>query len=238
MPRFWRLRGFGTSCGPRVMTRPHVISGPASSGQQVCTGSCARSTSSPSTTLRWHSGLRTVRGAMSRSALIIDSSRPASLKPRGGSGSFSRASSVPTSRSDAIESWPMPAATRSTVPNRLPSTGIVAPTGCSNSSAGPPRRNVRSQISVISSFGEIGVAMRFRLPARSSCATKSRRSSYFWVIDRRDGRDASCADHRSRCHGRSAASRRSAQASTAYIDRVHRPRTSTFIGGRRKLTFP
>ena len=32
-------RAPGPPCGPRVITRPQVISGPASSGQQVCTGS-------------------------------------------------------------------------------------------------------------------------------------------------------------------------------------------------------
>src|SRR5690606_17592779 len=49
---------------------------------------------------------------------------------------------------------------RSGVPNRLPSTGMSYPVGFSNSSAGPPRRRVRSQTSVISSTGETGVWMR------------------------------------------------------------------------------
>jgi len=44
----------------------------------------------------------------------------------------------------------MPSATRSGVPNRLASTGTLWPVGFSNSSAGPPRFSVRSQISVIS----------------------------------------------------------------------------------------
>ena len=39
MPRFWRVL-----CGPRVTVRPQVISGPASPGQQVWTGSLERST--------------------------------------------------------------------------------------------------------------------------------------------------------------------------------------------------
>ena len=43
MPRFCRAL-----CGPRVTVRPQVISGPASPGQQVCTGRRARSTSAPS----------------------------------------------------------------------------------------------------------------------------------------------------------------------------------------------
>ena len=41
-------RAAGPPCGPRVTTRPQVISGPASSGQQVWTGSRPRSTSAPS----------------------------------------------------------------------------------------------------------------------------------------------------------------------------------------------
>ena len=54
MPRFWRRRDPGSPCGPRVITSPQVMSGPASSGQQVCTGSRPRSTSGPSTTTSRH----------------------------------------------------------------------------------------------------------------------------------------------------------------------------------------
>ncbi len=79
----------------------------------------------------------------------------------------------------------MPAATRSTVPNRFASNGIVAPVGCSNSSAGPCARSVRSQISVTSSRGDTGAAMRLHQPRRSSWPTKSRRSSYFAFIGSR-----------------------------------------------------
>ena len=50
----------------------------------------------------------------------------------------------------SVDSAPIPNATRAVVPNRLPSTGMVWPLGFSNSSAGPPARRVRSQISVIS----------------------------------------------------------------------------------------
>ena len=49
MPRFCRVL-----CGPRVTVRPQVMSGPASPGQQVCTGKRARSTSAPSHTISWH----------------------------------------------------------------------------------------------------------------------------------------------------------------------------------------
>ena len=78
----------------------------------------------------------------------------ASIKPFGGSGSFRYASSLPdfAQRLAPIPA-PMPIATRRGVPNRLPSTGMVWPLGFSNSSAGPPARNTRSQISVISRSG-------------------------------------------------------------------------------------
>ena len=49
MPRFCRAL-----CGPRVTVSPQVISGPASPGQHVCTGSRARSTAVPSHTISWH----------------------------------------------------------------------------------------------------------------------------------------------------------------------------------------
>ncbi len=70
----------------------------------------------------------------------------------------------------------MPMATRFGVPNRLPSTGMEKPSGFSNSSAGPPARSTRSQISVISRRGDTGTRMRFSSPRDSSCARKSRRS--------------------------------------------------------------
>jgi len=49
---------------------------------------------------------------------------------------------------------------RATLPNRLASTGMSCPAGRSKSSAGPPARSTRSQISVISSRGETSAPMR------------------------------------------------------------------------------
>ncbi len=101
----------------------------------------------------------------------------ASRKPFGGSGSLSCASSVPTSRNALTDSWPMASATRSGVPKRLASTGIECPVGCSNSSAGPPLRRTRSQISVISRRGSTSRAIRRNAPRCSSAAMNSRRSA-------------------------------------------------------------
>ena len=163
------------------------MSGPASPGQQVCTGKRARSTSAPSHTISWHGADFLSFGAicitcMNRGRVFCH----ASFRPFGGSGSLRNASSLPTSRNAATDSSPMPSATRVGVPNRLPSTGIRGrppvpskPFGCSNSSAGPPAFSTRSQISVISSRGSTSATMRFNSPRRSSCARKSRRSAYF-----------------------------------------------------------
>ena len=63
-----------------------------------------------------------------------------------------------------MSSTPIARQMRRTVPNRLPSTGIECPAGRSNSSAGPPWRSTRSQISVISSRGETSAATRFNSP--------------------------------------------------------------------------
>ncbi len=119
MPRFWRVRGSGTPCGPRVTTSPHVISGPTSPGQQVCTGSAPRSTCAPSKTTSWHTGRRTLAGFMSHSALAICNNRPASFSPLGGCGSFRLASKAPISRSSPTSAAPMPIATRRGVPNKF-----------------------------------------------------------------------------------------------------------------------
>src|SRR5688500_1125134 len=73
----------------------------------------------------------------------------------------------------------MPIATRFGVPNRFPSTGMACLLGFSNSTAGPPAFNRRSQISVISRCGSTSTPTRFSSPCFSSCARKSRRSLYF-----------------------------------------------------------
>ena len=69
------------------------------------------------------------------------------------------------SRKASTDSAPMPSATRSGVPNRLPSTGMLWPFGFSNSSAGPLARRVRSQISVISRCGSIALRDALELAA-------------------------------------------------------------------------
>ncbi len=56
--------------------------------------------------------------------LKIGSLDQASFSPLGGSGSLRKASSLPISRSSETSSAPIPKATRSGVPNRLPSTGM------------------------------------------------------------------------------------------------------------------
>src|SRR4051812_616461 len=56
---------------------------------------------------------------------------------------------------------------------------MSCPAGFSNSSAGPPARSTRSQISVISRRGETGAEMRRSSPRASSWARNSRRSAYF-----------------------------------------------------------
>ncbi|MCY1177086.1 hypothetical protein D9M73_173820 [compost metagenome] len=110
--------------GPRVTVRPQVISGPTSPGQQVCTGSFDRSTASPSSITSWHGPSRSTFGAIDSTFLKIGSFDQASFSPFGGSGSLRKASSLPISRSSPTSSAPMPRATRSGVPNRLPSTGM------------------------------------------------------------------------------------------------------------------
>ena len=160
------------------MVRPQVINGPTSPGQQVCTGSLVRSTSSPSSITSWQGASLTTLGAMASTLRKIGSLLQASFRPLGGSGSLRKASSLPISRSSLTSSAPMPKATRLGVPNRLPSTGMSKPVGFSNSSAGPPLRRVRSQISVISSTGETGALIRLSSPRCSRPRIKSRRSRY------------------------------------------------------------
>ncbi|MCY1442239.1 hypothetical protein D9M71_586010 [compost metagenome] len=142
--------------GPLVTVRPQVISGATSPGQQVCTGNFERSTSSPSMTTSWQIASLTTLGAIEMILRKIGSLDQASFRPFGGSGSLRNASSLPISRNSLTASAPMPSATRSGVPNRLPSTGMSKPVGFSKSRAGPLARKVRSQTSVISSTGDTG----------------------------------------------------------------------------------
>src|SRR5258708_276741 len=177
MPRFWRV-----FVGPRVTVRPQVMSGPASCGQHVCTGRRARSTSLPSQTISWHGPEERSFGAMLSTCFKTGNLSQRSARPFGGSGSLRYATSLPTSLRAEGVSTPIPAATRCTVPKRFPRTGMPYPLGRSNSSAGPPARSTRSQISVISSRGETSAATRLSSPLDSSCERNSRRSAYFIAV--------------------------------------------------------
>ncbi len=182
MPRFCRFL-----CGPRVIVRPQVISGPASSGQQVWIGRRARSTSLPSQTMSWHAGPRTSCGAISHNAALSSATLlKTSRKPSGGSGSLKSASSAPTSRKAAMSLAPIANATRRVVPKRFASIGIVPPTpiGLSKRMAGPSARKARAHISVISSLGETGVDTRFRSLSCSRSEMNARRSEYFIKMSR------------------------------------------------------
>ena len=97
----------GSPCGPRVMTRPQVINGPASSGQQVWIGSAPRSTSSPSQTTSRQGGRAPLRPHVPDRSRHLQQ-RPASRRPFGGSGSFRLASTTPMSRSRSPRWRPSP----------------------------------------------------------------------------------------------------------------------------------
>src|SRR5437667_3738077 len=182
MPRFCR-----DLSGPRVTVKPQVMSGATSPGQQVCTGKRDRSTSEPSHTISWHGAEARSLGAIC--ITCMNTGRVfchASFNPFGGSGSLRNARSLPTSRSASTDSSPIASATRSGVPNRLPSTGMRGrpsapskPFGLSNSNAGPAALSTRSQISVISRRGSTSTPMRLSSPRCSSWTRKSRRSAYF-----------------------------------------------------------
>ena len=142
-------------------------------------GKRPRSTSPPSRVTACHGADFTVRGAMSRTRLKIGSDFQASRIPLGGSGALRNASSRPISRRASVESAPIASATRRGVPNRFASTGMSWFAGYSNSSAGPAARSVRSQTSVISRYGSMGLVMRLSSPCGSRAARNERRSSYF-----------------------------------------------------------
>ena len=165
--------------GPLVTTSGQVISGAGSSGQQVWIGNSDKSISAPRSTISWQAPAETVRGRIAMTVFSSGSISNASRQPPGGSGCFRKARVSPISR-NCCGSRSMPQATRSTVPNRLTSTGIgIAPgvsrTIFSNKTAGPPSASSRVWISVISRNGETGAATRLSRPAVSSLVMKSRR---------------------------------------------------------------
>ena len=153
----------------------------ASPGQQVCTGSRARSTSSPSQhdLLARRAEHRLRRHVEHLHAAAASCPRRPSALAAARAPSGTRAACRSRAAPRPSSSTPIASATRRGVPNRLPSTGIACPVGRSNSSAGPPAFSTRSQISVISRRGSTSAAMRFSSPRASSWARKSRRSRYF-----------------------------------------------------------
>ena len=125
-----------------MTTSGQVISGAGSPGQQVWIGSRPRSMSAPFSTTSWHGAPPTVFGLIDITVFTSGSSSSASRQPRGGSGWRRKASSLADLAQLARAARSMPQATRSTVPNRLTSTGIAlrAPSAWiafSNSTAGP-----------------------------------------------------------------------------------------------------
>ena len=185
-PAGGRCRGSAALlCGPRVTVRPHVISGPASPGQQVWTGRRARSTSLPSHTISWHGADDRSFGAMSQHlhehrARVLPRVLQALAAARAPSGTRAacRFRAAPsTDRPRAHRPARRAAACRTDC--RAP--GCVWPFGFSNSSAGPPALQ-----HAVADLGHLepridfdGDALEFA--ARSSCARKSRRSAYFMI---------------------------------------------------------
>ncbi len=135
--------------------------------------------SSPSSTTSWQAAFLTNLGDIVRTFLNTGSFSHASFMPLGGSGSFKKASNLPTSRKASTESSPIPIATRFGVPNKFNKAGTSDPLGFSNNNAGPPARNTRSAISVISRAGSTSVLIRFNSPCFSKPSIKSRKSVYF-----------------------------------------------------------
>ena len=83
MPRFWR----GLP-GPRVTTKPQVIRGAASPGQQCWMGRASRSTLSAGISTSRQGPLALTLGAMFMTWRRTGNFSQASFRPRGGSGSF------------------------------------------------------------------------------------------------------------------------------------------------------
>ena len=134
--------------------------------------------SSPVSTTSWQGAEPTVFGFIDSTVLASGISSSASRKPPGGSGCLRKASVSPTARS-WCGSRSMPQATRSTVPNRLTSTGISerVPSALmtfSNSTAGPFSASRRVWISVISSTVDTGSFTTTSRPVFSSRSMKSR----------------------------------------------------------------
>src|SRR5881394_954210 len=173
-----------------VITPPSVMYGPPSSGQQIGTGNCVRSTSASWITVFWQAARLTLFGGN----LAISASRGSSANlPSNPSGTFIASSSAMRAPTWSRHSTPRASDMRRSEPNRLTATGYcdfppVRSVGCVNSRAGPPPADFmqRSAISVISLSIEIGRAIRVSSPALSIAPMNSRRLASAIV----DGADA------------------------------------------------
>src|SRR5213592_2809768 len=173
-----------------VMTPPRVIYGPPSSGQQIGTGKCLRSTSESLRTVLWEAGRPTVLGG--NFATSASRGSIASL-PSNPSGTFIASSSAMRAPTWSRHSTPSASDMRFSEPNRCTATGYrdrppLARVGCVNSSAGPPPGDFiqRSATSVISLSTDTGRVTCVRSPDLSIAVTNSRRLSSAMV----DGADA------------------------------------------------
>ena len=145
-----------------------MISGAASPGQQVWIGSRARSTSSPSqhdflAGRAGHAPSAPCRAPACSSGHLSHTSRSPWAAP---APSGARAAG----RSRAARPYPRrrPSPRRRAAACRTDCRAPASscPAGCSNSSAGPPARSTRSQISVISSRGETSARDALQLARR------------------------------------------------------------------------
>src|SRR6266705_71039 len=123
-----------------VMTPPRVIYGPPSSGQQIGTGKCVRSTSESLRTVFWLAGRLTVLGGNFATSASRGSIASLPSKP---SGTFIASSSAMRAPTWSRHSTPSASDMRFSEPNKLTATGYrdlppLRRVGCVKSSAGPP----------------------------------------------------------------------------------------------------
>ena len=137
--------------GSRVITAGSVMNGPASPGQQVCTGSRPRSTSSPRSTISWHAPC--ADDLRPRIGDRLQRLQPAHLR-REPLGRL-HLEHVRELGRDVVEPLDAEGEAHAALGPELVDQQRDArePFGRSNSSAGPPARTVRSTISVTSSCG-------------------------------------------------------------------------------------
>ncbi len=111
--------------GPLVTTSGQVISGAGSPGQQVWIGSVPRSISSPVSTTSWQGALPTVFGFIA-STVFEQRQHLQRLAPAAGRLGLLQEGQRLADLAQLVRArGSMPQATRSTVPNRLTSTGMA-----------------------------------------------------------------------------------------------------------------